>query len=75
MHVVTLETYGKYDKETDTQYMKEFNICVDWLTEYLKEDGWTLSEFLSEYTWDNSEIVFMKAEALGIPIEVLSNEL
>jgi hypothetical protein len=75
MHVVTLETYGKYDEETDTQYMKEFNICVDWLTEYLKEDGWTLSEFLSEYTWDNSEIVFMKAEALGIPVEVLSNKL
>ena len=75
MHVITLETYGKYDEETDTQYVKEFNICVNWLTEYLEEEGINLNKFLSEYTWDWSESIFMEAQALGASLKVLGDEL
>ncbi|MBT2281655.1 hypothetical protein J7E51_27765 [Priestia megaterium] len=75
MHIVTLETYGVYDRKNDIQYMKEFNICVNWLTEYLKLEGIKLDDFLSQYTWDCSESIFGEAQELGIYIEVINDKL
>jgi len=75
LHIVTLETYGEYDRKNDIQYMKEFNICVNWLTEYLQLEGIKLDDFLSEYTWDYSETIFREAQNLGIYIEVINDKL
>ncbi|MGM0878876.1 MAG: hypothetical protein ACQEWV_30475 [Bacillota bacterium] len=69
-HVITLETYGLYDESTDTQYVKEFTVNVDWLERYLANQGINLESFLTEYTWDCTDELADFAKKQGALISV-----
>ena len=62
--LVTLETYGKYDKEKDEHHILYFDIPKNWLKECVV-DGWgtfnSLDEFMSSYTWDNTLFMLLAA--------------
>ena len=62
---VTLTTYGEYDEKRDIQYGKDFTVYADWLIEHLPECYATLSEFMDEYIWDISLIIYNEAVADG----------
>lgn len=63
---VTLTTYGEYDKKRDVQYGKDFTVYADWLMDHLPEGYATLSEFMDEYIWDTSLIIYNKAVSDGV---------
>ena len=65
---VTLTTYGKYDEGRDIQYGKDFTVPADWLVEHLPECYETLSDFMDEYIWDISLIIYNEAVADGVVI-------
>ena len=62
---VTLTTYGEYNKKRDIQYGKDFTVYADWLMDHLPEGYTTLSEFIDEYIWDTSLIIYNEAVADG----------
>ena len=62
---VTLTTYGEYNKKRDIQYGKDFTVYADWLMDHLPEGYTTLSEFMDEYIWDTSLIIYNEAVADG----------
>lgn len=62
---VMLTTYGKYDEKRDVQYGKDFTVYADWLIEHLPSCYATLREFMDEYIWDISLIIYNEAVAEG----------
>lgn len=59
----TLNTYYKGKNIHDKPDCVEFNVPTKWLSEFTQaEYNTTLDEFLSEYTYDDSELIMNKAK-------------
>lgn len=66
-NLVELKTYGTVIEETNYSEQTLFSVPEKWLERTLENIfNNTLQEFLTEYDWDSSEIVYRLAEAEGV---------
>lgn len=66
-NLVELKTYGTVTEETNYSEQTLFSVPEKWLErtlEFIFKS--TLQEFLTEYDWDSSEIVYRLAETEGV---------
>ncbi|MCM3603208.1 hypothetical protein M3175_20935 [Robertmurraya korlensis] len=68
--LIQLTTYGTYIEENDQQEELSFQVPEGWLRIKLRE-LWndTLELFLTEYTWDNTEIIYNLARVEGVLVD------
>jgi hypothetical protein len=67
MKTITLTTYANI--EDSDEYIKEFIISDATFKKLIKEELWNSKrEFLDEYTWDNSEVIYNLAKSKNLII-------
>jgi hypothetical protein len=62
--IIIVETYGKYIETTDDQYIRTVAVKREWFEQWcIGTQDMAVAEFLSEYTWDNTDGIHELAKA------------